>query len=47
MNRTVTDLIFRFIRRGVAGGYRDEMPEEFIRRFNDWMDEDISSGWDS
>lgn len=26
-----------FIRKGVAGGYKDEMSEEWAQKFDDWM----------
>ncbi len=26
-----------FIRKGVAGGYKDEMSEEFAQKFDNWM----------
>lgn len=29
-----------FIRKGVAGGYKDDMSEEYIKKFDDWMAEE-------
>lgn len=29
-----------FIRKGKIGGYKDEMSEEYIEKFNKWMEQD-------
>lgn len=29
-----------FIRKGVAGGYVDEMSSEYIKKFNEWFAEE-------
>jgi hypothetical protein len=26
-----------FIRKGKAGGYKDDMSEEWVKKFDDWM----------
>jgi hypothetical protein len=30
-----------FIRRGKAGGYKEEMSEEYAKRFDNWMKEKL------
>jgi hypothetical protein len=29
-----------FIRKGVVGGYRDDMSAEYIKKFDDWIAEE-------
>ncbi|CRL02069.1 CLUMA_CG015599, isoform A [Clunio marinus] len=42
--RTDTD---KFIRRGKAGGYKDEMSQEYIEKFDKWMEKrnDVKTGF--
>jgi Sulfotransferase domain len=37
-----------FIRRGKIGGFKDEMPQEFINKFDKWMEKekDLVTGFD-
>lgn len=30
-----------FIRKGKAGGFKDEMPQNFILKFDEWMAESL------
>lgn len=43
--RTNTD---DFIRRGKIGGFKDEMPQKFIDKFDKWMEEekDLVAGFE-
>lgn len=40
-------VVIRFVRKGLIGGHKDEMSEEYIKKFDEWMSEDIKSAWDA
>ncbi|GAB0089322.1 hypothetical protein DMENIID0001_038410 [Sergentomyia squamirostris] len=39
--KTSSDPISKHARRGEVGSYKDEMPPEFIRRFNEWTESEM------
>lgn len=34
-----------FVRKGIVGGYKEEMSEEMIKKFDEWIEDNIK-GWE-
>lgn len=41
LNNGIKDADYKFIRKGKVGAYKEEMSEEYIKKFDDWIEENL------